>query len=116
MHHCHHHLFADSTHRVTCIVAYRPCHPTSFTIAITMPLISVASVIRVLVSITVIMVDTTGMSTFVSPFMIVTLASRFTGKSMFGSEGIYDEILKLRKIPFLEEQVSANNEEKLSAP
>ena len=36
--------------------------------------------------------------------MVVCLVSRYIGNSVFRSEGIYDEILKIRNIPFLEEE------------
>lgn len=59
-------------------------------------------VIRVLVSLTVIIMETTNQATFASPLMIVCLTSRWIGNRLFGSQGIYDEILKLRQIPFLD--------------
>eukprot|EP00956_Cyclotella_meneghiniana_P000512 scaffold557_cov75-Cyclotella_meneghiniana.AAC.14 len=59
-------------------------------------------VIRVLVSLTVIIMETTNQATFASPLMIVCLTSRWIGNRLVRSQGIYDEILKLRQIPFLE--------------
>uniref|UniRef100_A0A7S0B3K2 Chloride channel protein n=2 Tax=Minutocellus polymorphus TaxID=265543 RepID=A0A7S0B3K2_9STRA len=65
---------------------------------------SLNGVVRVLISLPAIMMETTTISTFVSPLMIVCLVSRYIGNGVFRSEGIYDEILKIRKIPFLEEE------------
>jgi len=59
-------------------------------------------IVRVLISLTVILVETTNLATFVSPLMIVCLASKYVGDVLFKGEGIYDEILHLRKIPFME--------------
>ena len=65
---------------------------------------SLNGVVRVLISLPAIMMETTTISTFASPLMVVCLVSRYIGNSVFRSEGIYDEILKLRNIPFLEEE------------
>ena len=65
---------------------------------------SLNGVVRVLISLPAIMMETTTISSFVSPLMIVCLVSRYVGNGMFRSEGIYDEILKIREIPFLEEE------------
>lgn len=40
---------------------------------------------------------------FVTPFMVVTIMAKVVGKWCFGSQGIYDEIMKLKSLPFLEE-------------
>ena len=65
---------------------------------------SLNGVVRVLISLPAIMMETTTISSFVSPLMIVCLVSRYIGNGMFRSEGLYDEILKIREIPFLEEE------------
>lgn len=63
---------------------------------------SLNGVVRVLMSLTVIMMETTDLATFVSPLMIVCLFSKWAGNALFKREGIYDEILHLRGIPFME--------------
>eukprot|EP00804_Cyclotella_cryptica_P013351 CCRYP_005129-RA/>CCRYP_005129-RA protein AED:0.01 eAED:0.01 QI:164/1/1/1/1/1/2/303/890 len=63
---------------------------------------SLNGVVRVLASVTVIIMETTNQATFVSPLMIACLISRWIGNRLFRKQGIYDEILKLRQIPFLE--------------
>jgi len=61
-------------------------------------------VVRVLISLTAIVSHTTSLSYFVTPIMVVTLASRIVGNLVSGRPGIYDIILQLREIPFLEEE------------
>eukprot|EP00567_Pseudictyota_dubia_P004614 CAMPEP_0197440956 /NCGR_PEP_ID=MMETSP1175-20131217/7327_1 /TAXON_ID=1003142 /ORGANISM="Triceratium dubium, Strain CCMP147" /LENGTH=857 /DNA_ID=CAMNT_0042971151 /DNA_START=81 /DNA_END=2654 /DNA_ORIENTATION=+ len=61
-------------------------------------------VVRVLISLPIIMMETTALTTLVSPLMIASVVSRYCGKSLFLSDGIYDEILKIRQLPFLEEE------------
>lgn len=85
--------------------AWATLSPNTFdvrTYAIVGAAASLNGVARVLISLTVIMMETTNLATFVSPLMIVCLISRWIGNIMFRGEGIYDEILKLRKMPFLE--------------
>jgi len=64
-----------------------------------------AGVVRVLVSLTVIMIEATTLTYFVTPFMVTTIFARVTARFMFGRGGIYDIILQLRGIPFLEEDL-----------
>ena len=61
-----------------------------------------AGVARVLISLTTIMVCTTGLTYMVAPFMLVTVFAKVTGKALFGRPGIYDVILEMKGIPFLE--------------
>ncbi|KAL3903676.1 MAG: hypothetical protein SGILL_010356 [Bacillariaceae sp.] len=61
-----------------------------------------AGVARVLISLTTIMVCATGLTYMVAPFMLVTVFAKVTGKAMFGRPGIYDVILEMKGIPFLE--------------
>jgi len=63
---------------------------------------SLNGVVRVLMSLTVIIMETTNLATFVSPLMITCLFSKWAGNALFKREGIYDEILHLRGIPFME--------------
>jgi len=74
------------------------------TYAIVGSVATVAGVTRILVSLTVIMVQTTGLPYFVSPFMIVTITAKVVGRWCFGGEGIYDEIMKSKSLPFLDEE------------
>lgn len=57
---------------------------------------SLNGVIRVLMSLTIIIVETTSLATFVSPVMVACLFSKIVGNALFKKEGIYDEILHLR--------------------
>lgn len=63
-----------------------------------------AGVARVLISLTAIMMQTTVLPYLVTPFMIVTIFARVVGKKCFGRDGIYDVIVELKGIPFLEER------------
>lgn len=74
------------------------------TYAIVGSVATVAGVTRILVSLTVIMVQTTGLPYFVSPFMIVAITAKVVGRWCFGGEGIYDEIMKSKSLPFLDEE------------
>ena len=65
---------------------------------------AVAGVTRILVSLTVIMVQTTGLPYFVSPFMIISITAKVVGRWCFGGEGIYDEVMKAKSLPFLDEE------------
>ena len=65
---------------------------------------TVAGVTRILVSLTVIMVQTTGLPYFVSPFMIISITAKVVGRWCFGGEGIYDEVMKSKSLPFLDEE------------
>jgi chloride channel 7 len=61
-----------------------------------------AGVVRVLISLTAIMLCTTGLPHMVTPFMLVTMFAKVTGKAVFDQPGIYDMILEMKGIPFLE--------------
>lgn len=61
-----------------------------------------AGVARVLISISVIMVCSIGTTYLMTPFMVATLFAKVAGKAMFGRPGIYDVILEMKGIPFLE--------------
>lgn len=74
------------------------------TYAIVGSVATVAGVTRILVSLTVIMVQTTGLPYFVSPFMIVCITAKVVGRWCFGGDGIYDEIMKSKSLPFLDEE------------
>ena len=62
-----------------------------------------AGVARVLISITAIMMTSTGLPQLVTPFMVATIFARVSGKWLLGQPGIYDIILEAKGIPFLEE-------------
>jgi H+/Cl- antiporter ClcA len=83
-------------------------HAVTRTYAIVGSVAMLAGVARVLISLTVIMMTATGIPSLVTPFMVATIFARVTGKALFGRGGIYDVILALRGIPFLE-QVGINN-------
>mmetsp|Transcript_14649 Transcript_14649/g.21648 ORF Transcript_14649/g.21648 Transcript_14649/m.21648 type:complete len:886 (+) Transcript_14649:72-2729(+) len=61
-------------------------------------------VVRVLISLTAIIVHATSLSYFLTPVMIVTIMAQYFGNNTFSRPGIYDIILALRGIPFLEEE------------
>jgi len=61
-------------------------------------------VVRVLISLTAIVTSTTSLSFFITPCMIVCLMAQTVGNWASGRPGIYDIILQLRDVPFLEEQ------------
>jgi len=65
-------------------------------------------VVRTLISLTAIVVNTTCMPHFITPIMLVTLMARSFGNMLFGRPGVYDIILELRGIPFLEEDYPAS--------
>jgi len=74
------------------------------TYAIVTSVAVLGGVARVLISITAIMAATTGYSYLVTPFMVCTLFAKVTGKAVFQRPGIYDIILQLKGVPFLEEE------------
>jgi len=59
------------------------------------------------VSLCVILIETTDQAALVSPLMIVCLVSRWVGHLLFQKDGIYDEIIEMRGIPFLEAEPPA---------
>jgi chloride channel 7 len=58
---------------------------------------------RMTISLAVILLEATGDMQYVLPLMLTLMAARFTGNVF--NEGIYDIVIHLRKIPFLEEEV-----------
>lgn len=60
-------------------------------------------VVRVLISLTAIVTSTTSLSFFITPIMLATLSAQTVGNYVSGRPGIYDVILQLRDVPFLEE-------------
>eukprot|EP00592_Proboscia_alata_P028268 CAMPEP_0194446072 /NCGR_PEP_ID=MMETSP0176-20130528/128221_1 /TAXON_ID=216777 /ORGANISM="Proboscia alata, Strain PI-D3" /LENGTH=994 /DNA_ID=CAMNT_0039272717 /DNA_START=152 /DNA_END=3137 /DNA_ORIENTATION=- len=60
---------------------------------------------RMTISLTVILLEATGDMQYVLPLMLTLMAARFTGNVF--NEGLYDIHIKLRSIPFLEEEVPA---------
>ena len=60
-------------------------------------------VVRVLISLTTIVTSTTSLSFFLTPVMVATLFAQLLGNLASGRPGIYDIILGLRNVPFLEE-------------
>lgn len=64
-------------------------------------------VARVLISLTAIVTHTTSHSHMMTPVMVATLLAQLVGNSVSGRPGIYDVILQLRGIPFLEEMPPA---------
>jgi len=60
-------------------------------------------VVRVLISLTAIVTSTTSLSFFLTPVMVATLCAQTVGNWTSGRPGIYDIILLLRDVPFLEE-------------
>ena len=61
-------------------------------------------VVRVLISLTVIVTSTTSLGFFITPIMLTTLMAQIVGNKVSGRPGIYDVILQLRDVPFLEEE------------
>ena len=61
-------------------------------------------VVRVLISLTAIVTSTTSLSFFMTPIMVATLSAQAVGDYVSGRPGIYDVILQLRDVPFLEER------------
>ena len=61
------------------------------------------TVVRVLISLTVIMITCTGLPYLVTPFMVATVFARVSGQWLLNGHGIYDIILAMKGIPFLEE-------------
>ena len=59
---------------------------------------------RVLISLTAIVTHTTSLSFFMTPVMLSTLLAQNVGNWVSGRPGIYDIILQLRGVPFLEEE------------
>jgi chloride channel 7 len=60
-----------------------------------------AGVVRVLISLTAIMVCSIGVTYLITPFMVATLFAKVVGKAMFGRPGIYDVIIETRVSFFL---------------
>ena len=71
--------------------------------AIVCSVAQLSGVARVLISITAIMMTSTGLPQLVTPFMVATIFARVSGKWLLGQPGIYDIILEAKGIPFLEE-------------
>ena len=65
---------------------------------------TLGGVVRVLISLTAIVTHTTSLSFFMTPVMLSTLLAQTVGNWLTQRPGIYDIILQLRGIPFLEEQ------------
>lgn len=61
-------------------------------------------VVRVLISLTAIVTSTTSLSFFMTPIMVATMMAQTVGNLASGRPGIYDIILQLRDVPFLEEE------------
>eukprot|EP01036_Dinobryon_divergens_P045568 gene45568-60903_t len=61
-------------------------------------------VCRMTISLTVILVEVTGNLQYVLPLMLTLLASRYTGNAF--SLGLYDQIVRVKRIPYLEETLS----------
>lgn len=53
-----------------------------------------AGVVRVLISLTIIMICSIGVTYLITPFMVATLFAKVVGKAMFGRPGIYDVIIE----------------------
>jgi len=68
---------------------------------------TLGGVARVLISLTAIVTHTTSHSHMMTPVMVATLLAQLVGNSVSGRPGIYDVILQLRGIPFLEEMPPA---------
>jgi chloride channel 7 len=80
------------------------------TFAMVFSVAMLAGVTRILVSVTVIMMTATNASYLVSCFMVTTIFARVVGNWMFGRAGIYDIILELKRVPFLESMPPATVE------
>ena len=65
---------------------------------------TLGGVVRVLISLTAIVTHTTSLSFFMTPVMLSTLLAQNVGNWISGRPGIYDIILQLRGVPFLEEE------------
>lgn len=65
---------------------------------------TLGGVARVLISLTSIVTQTTSLSFFITPIMVACLFSQEVGNFVSGMPGIYDIILQLRGVPFLEEE------------
>lgn len=65
---------------------------------------TLGGVARVLISLTSIVTHTTSLSFFITPIMVACLFSQEVGNFVSGMPGIYDIILQLRGVPFLEEK------------
>eukprot|EP00588_Corethron_pennatum_P017056 CAMPEP_0194305452 /NCGR_PEP_ID=MMETSP0171-20130528/2886_1 /TAXON_ID=218684 /ORGANISM="Corethron pennatum, Strain L29A3" /LENGTH=910 /DNA_ID=CAMNT_0039056993 /DNA_START=47 /DNA_END=2779 /DNA_ORIENTATION=+ len=68
---------------------------------------TLGGVARVLISLTAIVAHTSSLSFFITPVMVSTLMAKFFGDWATGRPGIYDNILQLRGVPFLEEECPA---------
>lgn len=64
---------------------------------------TLGGVVRVLISITSILTTTTSLTFFMTPIMVAALFSQISGNWLSGQPGVYDVILQLRRVPFLEE-------------
>jgi len=65
---------------------------------------TLGGVVRVLISLTAIVTHTTSLSFFMTPVMLTTLVAQNVGNWVSDRPGIYDVILQLRGVPFLEEE------------
>ncbi|KAL7496236.1 hypothetical protein ACHAWT_005885 [Skeletonema menzelii] len=65
---------------------------------------TLGGVARVLISLTSIVTHTVSLSFFMTPVMVACLFSQEVGNYVSGMPGIYDIILQLRGVPFLEEE------------
>lgn len=65
---------------------------------------TLGGVARVLISLTSIVTQTTSLSFFITPIMVACLFSQEVGNYVSGMPGVYDLILQLRGVPFLEEE------------
>ncbi|OEU12785.1 Voltage_CLC-domain-containing protein [Fragilariopsis cylindrus CCMP1102] len=88
------------------VSGHREAVMTTYTMVCSVALL--AGVVRVLISLTVIMVCSIGVTYLVTPFMVATLFAKVVGKAMFGRPGIYDVIIETRGMPFLETECPKN--------
>ena len=81
------------------VSGHREAVMTTYTMVCSVALL--AGVVRVLISLTVIMVCSIGVTYLITPFMVATLFAKVVGKAMFGRPGIYDVIIETRVSSFL---------------
>jgi chloride channel 7 len=82
------------------------CQLSPSTYAIIGSAAMLGGVVRVLISLTVILVQALGLTYFVTPLMLTSIIARAVG-DMF-NRAIYESIMEMRGIPFLEEEPAEN--------